>query len=246
MANFIPFKLYILSVLDELIQKYNISSPFLDVGCGKGDVALHLAKKGWRGDAIDITPQSVETTRKLLKPYPKVSVSQTTIGETPNKKYNLIIFLDVLEHIPDDHSALKAAARMELPGAYLIITVPSNPDREWRWDDEVYGHLRRYKPGDIEKLISNSGFHVVEMWDISNPIFWLFRRAFTAMKVQPTIVGSQLQRSQQSPYTNAWNLGWISDLLSNTHIWKPAYRIQKRYRDNLEKGNELAILAQRN
>src|SRR3972149_78074 len=144
MANFIPFKAYILSMLDEFIRMYEIREPFLDIGCGKGDVALHLARKGWHGDAIDTTIQAVEVTKQLLQTYPQVNVAQKSIEEYRGVNINLVLLLDVLEHIDDDMAILKAIANVQLPGAYLVITVPSNPDKEWRWDDELYGHLRRY------------------------------------------------------------------------------------------------------
>jgi len=245
MANFKPFKVYILSVIDEFIQKYNISAPFLDIGCGKGDVALHLAKKGWQGEAIDIADQSVKETRKLLIHYPQVMISQRTISDTQLKEYNLILMLDVLEHIPDDKKTLNAAAAMELPGAHLMLTVPSNPNREWRWDDEIYGHLRRYNPSNIKQLLDSCNYQVIEMLDISFPFFWFLRRVYTAIKRPPKIYGSPIDRSKESPFTDAWNMGWISYFLSNPTLWKPAFRIQNRFRNHLDNGHELAILARR-
>jgi SAM-dependent methyltransferase len=193
MANFQPFKSYILFVMDEWIQKYNIQGPFLDAGCGIGDVSLHLAIKGWQGDAIDISTQSLKIAQTLLQPYPEISVEQKSIDFDPSKKFNFILLLDVLEHLPDDKSVLMAAARMGFTNAYTMITVPSNPDREWRWDDEVYGHLRRYKPNEIEDIICSSGFEVMEMWEISYPLFWFLRRLYTLILSQPTLSGNLLE-----------------------------------------------------
>jgi SAM-dependent methyltransferase len=246
MANFIPYKIYILSVLDEFIKRYDIKDPFLDAGCGKGEVALHLAKKGWRGAAIDITPQAVKTTRQLLQPYYPVIISQGTIEDQQEKEYNLILLLDVIEHIENDRATFEAAAAIQSTGSHLMLTVPSNPDQEWRWDDELYGHLRRYKPWELKSLLDSCGYQVMEMWDISFPIFWFLRRAYALIKGRPQIEGNPLQRTQQSPFTDAWEMGWISDFLSKPLIWKPAFRLQMRFRNRITKGHELAILAQRN
>ena len=245
MANFIPFKAYILWILDEFIKMYEINGPFLDGGCGKGDVALHLAKKGWQGTAIDNSLHAVEVAKKLLQPFPQVQVNKSSIQEDQGKKYNLILLLDVIEHISDDQALLSAAANMENPGAYLIITVPSNPEREWRWDDDFYGHLRRYRPQELHLLLDSCGYQIAELWDISFPIFWLLRRGFTVLKQPPNIEDNPLIRTERSPFIDAWEMGRISDFLSNPIFWKPAFRVQKRFRNHLEKGHELAILAKR-
>ena len=57
--------------------------------------------------------------------------------------WNTIILWDVLEHIDDDAAALRTIERLLRPGGRLLIAVPSNP-REWRGDDDFYGHFRRY------------------------------------------------------------------------------------------------------
>ena len=135
---------------------------------------------------------------------------------------------------------------MGYTNAYTMITVPSNPDREWRWDDEVYGHLRRYKPNEIENMISSSGFEMIEMWEISYPLFWFLRRLYTLILSQPTLTGNSMQRTQQSPFTEPWKIGWITHMISNPQYWKPLFRFKNKYRDRVKNGNELAILAKKN
>ena len=54
MASFSPFKDHIIKELDELIQRYSRKGPFLDAGCGLGDVALPQ-QKGWAGFAVDMS-----------------------------------------------------------------------------------------------------------------------------------------------------------------------------------------------
>lgn len=245
MANFIPFKVYILSILDEFIQMYDIQGPFLDAGCGKGDVTLHLAKQGWHGTALDISAKAVETAQASLRSYPQIKVTQGTIEESKGGKYNLILLFDVIEHIANDKALLDAAANLEIPGAYLMITLPSNPDREWRWDDDFYGHLRRYKPQELHSLLNQCGYRIIEIWDISFPVFWLFRRAFTILKHPPEIESDPFIRTQRSSFTDAWEMGRLSDFLSNPLFWKPVFRFQKFFRRQLDKGHEIAILAQK-
>jgi hypothetical protein len=152
--------------------------------------------------------------------------------------------LDVLEHLADDRAALAAAAGATAGGA-LVITVPTHPEREWRWDDEVYGHLRRYRPDELPPLLAQAGYEVSTMWEISFPAFWLLRRGFTALKRPPVIAGTPTERTERSVTVDAWDMSIVSDLLSYTALWKPVFALQRRFRHDLRRGSEAMLLARR-
>lgn len=246
MANFVPFKAYILSMLDELVSRHHLTGPFLDVGCGRGDVSVHLAQRGWPGKAIDSSTSAIPIARQALAHYPAVEVSRASLETQPDQRFNTILMLDVLEHIPDDSLALTHAARLQAPTDSIILTVPSNPDREWRWDDKFYGHVRRYRPAELQQLLSGCGYSVLELWDISFPFFWLLRRGFTRLKRPPTLEGTALQRTEGSSGANAWEMGWVSKAISAQWLWRPARAIQSQFRHQREWGCELMALARRN
>lgn len=245
MANFPPFKEYILSTLDEFIGCFHLTGPFIDIGCGRGDVAEHLACQGWSGKAIDVSPETVKVAQIALHAHPSVQVSCESLESQTGNLFSTAVMFDTLEHIPDDRAALAAVAAIQPSGAALVSTVPSNPDREWRWDDDAYGHIRRYRPEDLGQLLMSSGYQVVEMWDISFPIFWILRRGFTALK-RPTISPvSSWERTEHSALMDAWDLGFLSKILSYTPMWKPVYALQRRFRSRPERGNEIMVLAWR-
>jgi len=66
---------------------------------------------------------------------------------------------DVIEHIPDDIGALRAAARYLRQGGTLLVTVPAHP---WLWSqvDEVSGHRRRYARNLLVRAMESTGLHV--------------------------------------------------------------------------------------
>src|SRR4029079_14886838 len=66
--------------------------------------------------------------------------------------YDLILLLDVLEHIADDVAALAAARRALRPGGHLLVTVPALP---WLWSrhDEANHHHRRYLPRGLRRSL---------------------------------------------------------------------------------------------
>jgi SAM-dependent methyltransferase len=240
MANFPPYKAYIVASLDELIELHALREPFLDFGCGRGDVALHLARRGWCGTAFDPSAEARALAEPTLAGHPRVRVT----GAIPAERFDTVVMLDVLEHL-DDRAALAAAAAVQPPGGALVITVPTHPEREWRWDDEVYGHLRRYRPDELPPLLAQAGYAVSTMWEISFPAFWLLRRGFTALKRRPAIAGTPTERTERSVTVDAWDMSIVSDVLSYTALWKPVFALQRRFRHDLRRGSEAMILARR-
>lgn len=130
MANFKPLKNYLLYLLDELIKEYKLEAPFLDAGCGIGDVSLYLGKKGWWGKAIDLSPTAVEKADKNLWDFrDRISTAcQDILNE--KEKYKTILLCDVLEHIPDDRAVVFHLSSIMDRGSKLVIAVPTFA-KEW-------------------------------------------------------------------------------------------------------------------
>jgi SAM-dependent methyltransferase len=245
MANFPPFKRWILLSLEELIVRHRLADPFLDAGCGRGDVSQFLARRGWSGKAIDVSARAAEIAAAALAGHPSVRVARESVEAQRGDWFGTVLMLDMIEHVADDRAVLRAAAAVQQPGASLVLTVPSNPGREWRWDDDFYGHLRRYEPNGLSVLLQHSGYETVEMWDVSYPVFWALRRVFTAIKRAPRGAETAWERTQESPFVDAWAMGPLSALLAWRGLWGPVYALQRRYRRRPDLGHELMVLARR-
>lgn len=57
--------------------------------------------------------------------------------------FDVVMALDVLEHLDDDAAGLREAARLVRPGGLLVVTVPALPSL-WGGQDVVSEHRRRY------------------------------------------------------------------------------------------------------
>ena len=106
MANFTPLKLHMFYCLDRIIKTHNLTDPFLDAGCGIGDLSCFLAKKGWRGHAFDNSEVAIKNAKFRLTKYPDVTTSLNNISNI-SEEYQTIFLWDVLEHIDDDINTLK-------------------------------------------------------------------------------------------------------------------------------------------
>ena len=245
MANFVPLKNYMLYCLDRFIGQYGLDAPFLEIGCGKGDVSAHLARKGWHGLAIDFSDAAIAEARATLAPYPGVAVRNQPLADVTGT-WNTIVLWDVLEHIDDDAAALRAIERLLRPGGRLLIAVPSNP-REWRWDDDFYGHYRRYTVDDLTRRLTAAGLAPEVFWDFTFPVFWALRRIYTRLKRAPPVTTDKEASTKASATRNAWDVPLVSRVLDRTGaLWRPLFWLQFRlFRGATGQGHEFFALAKK-
>ena len=246
MANFKPLRNYMLYCIDELIKRYGITYPFLDVGSGAGNISVFFAEKGWQGTVIDFSSSAIRGSIKNLEPYKNIEVKHISLDEEIGI-YKTVLLLDVLEHIEDDFKALGKINKLLSDNGHLIISVPSNP-REWRWDDDYYGHYRRYSLDGIEEILNKAGFKILTCWDCAFPFFWIMRRLYCRLKrVKAAEKTDALYRTKQSSLQSSWEIPFISRFLDKEYFfWKWIYKLQFRYFKTMTaKGHQLLILAQK-
>ena len=222
---------------------YSLKDPFLDIGCGRGDIASFLAKKQWEGVAIDTSDEAVAVAHKTLKPYSKhVDVfKRSFFGE--KRKYNTVFLLDVLEHLEDDIGALNHINTILFDKGNLVLVIPSNI-KFWRWDDRFYGHLRRYEPTELVTLLEKTGFSVRELLDCTYPFFWLMREFYTHIAFRSTEFSEEVLTSTSAIH-RSWEFGFPSKFLDKTVIlWKPIFFFQYYFfRKKVHLGHAVVALA---
>jgi ubiquinone/menaquinone biosynthesis C-methylase UbiE len=129
----------------------------LDAGCGTGAQLLELTACG-EVHGLDFAEKAVEYchSRKLH------NVQRGSICEIPfsNDTFDLVIALDVIEHVQDDNRALSELYRVLKPGGMVIIFVPAFMFL-WSITDEVSHHFRRYTAKELGEKISKQNLQVV-------------------------------------------------------------------------------------
>ena len=128
----------------------------LDIGCGTGETLTFLQKlfPEARLYGIDTSDKAVAYTKKRGHQH----VVNASAESIPEKKetFDVILLLDVLEHIRKDSQVLLEVKRVLIPGGILLITSPALP-LLWGDHDKNQGHYRRYTKNDFVQLSRKTG-----------------------------------------------------------------------------------------
>jgi len=149
------------NIVLSLIKKYKISKEgeIFDFGCGSGYLVGYLQKLGYNVSGSDISQEAIEFGK--AKDIHGLEVVQNDQIKTQNGGFEVILTLDVIEHIEDDLGAIRAIQEALKPGGTAIITVPAY---QWMWgvQDEVAHHFRRYNMKSLLKLFEHTNLSVVK------------------------------------------------------------------------------------
>lgn len=139
----------------------------LEIGCGTGNILEALSVFG---EAV-----GVETNDALLA-VARAAGLDVRKGALPDdvpvapEWPDVVLLLDVLEHLDDDFAGLRAAHRLLRADGVLIVTVPAYP---WLWSghDVVLAHRRRYVASGLRRLVERAGYRVERLSYFNTVLF---------------------------------------------------------------------------
>ena len=127
----------------------------LDVGAGSGFFSRHLLARTAAQSAlcVDIGYPSERDDSVAGKPV-------LYRRDTDPTDCDLVLMMDVLEHVDDDRGLLRHYAAKVPSGAHFLVTVPAFRFL-WSGHDVFLEHKRRYRLPEIEAAMREAGLHVV-------------------------------------------------------------------------------------
>ncbi|MEI6562000.1 MAG: class I SAM-dependent methyltransferase [Verrucomicrobiota bacterium] len=131
-------------------EKITPASQVADVGCGLGLFLSFLERTGrvCAANLVGVDPA-------FAVPTPAVEGSVLILPEwPPERRFDLILMMHVLEHVEDDHAMLSDAAGRLSDGGTLFIEVPAFPFL-FSDHDRYLGHYRRYTTGSLKRLVES-------------------------------------------------------------------------------------------
>lgn len=113
--------------LDYVAQRTSLAgAAVLDVGCGGGLLSEALAKAGAQVTAIDLAPNLLKVARLHgLESGIKVHYRQLPVEQLAQEapgSFDAVTCMEMLEHVPDPASVVRACATLLKPGGRLFLS----------------------------------------------------------------------------------------------------------------------------
>jgi len=153
-----------------LIPTGRTYSRILDAGSGPGVFSFELARRFPESHVtgIDLLSEQVSACRRIADAIHATNVEfrEAAIQELAvSNHYDLILCVDILEHISDDRSALQQLYEVTAHTGILVLHVPALHRRYPVWrkalNFDVASHVRTgYAPADITHKVEQAGFRI--------------------------------------------------------------------------------------
>lgn len=204
-------------------NKFNIKN-FLEIGVGSGDLSKQLIKLYPNGTGIDLNQDSINKSIENIN-CARINVFKKDFFDlTETNKYDLIIALEVIEHIKDDISGIKKINSLLKNDGLFIMSVPAH-QKKWSILDEWGGHFRRYEKKILIKILENENFEIVKFYNYGYPLSNILRNIHIKLwknrKIETSIEENTKKSGLDRNFENKFKL------LFNDFFIYPFFIIQK-------------------
>ncbi len=137
----------------------------LDVGCGIGNF-LELAKeRGWQCAGVDIDPDAIAAAKQKTGIADLEAIDVIEYAKKyPSKRFDLITFYDVLEHVDNHNEFLAAISSLLKTHGHIAMSMPYRKHALWLMKGDLPPvHLTCWDRTSLRKFLEARGFDVVHM-----------------------------------------------------------------------------------
>lgn len=151
----------------------------IEIGCSSGFLLRELVKTFPYATVLgaDVVKEPLYRLSENLPGVPLLRFDLLRCP-LPGQIADVIVMLNVLEHIDDDIAALGNVFNLLKPGGHLIIEVPAGPRLYDSYDAELC-HFRRYSIRQLQRKLYKVGFTVVRRSHLG----FILYPAFCAVKL---------------------------------------------------------------
>lgn len=187
----------------------------IDIGCGAGYTTM-VCDADWCMVGVDVSREALEyCQRRGLRRLCQVDLRDFSLPFKEDS-FDLVMLLDVLEHLEDDLQALIECRRILKSGGRLILTVPAFM-RLWSPWDEGLGHRRRYSARGLAKVLEDAGLstrRLTYMFFFVFPIAVLVREVKRLIHRDASRYTSDFIRIPKALNSLLVGLGWLEQRIA--------------------------------
>ncbi len=143
--------------LRHAIAAFPRGSKVLDIGSGLGYVTYALVRAGYDAMGLDISENAVLRARERFGDH-YVAADLFEWSRKHAERYDVVVMLELIEHVENPREWVRAALRMVKPGGILLMTTPNKAyyveGTVWETDAPPV-HLWWFSPRSINHLVGD-------------------------------------------------------------------------------------------
>ena len=138
---------YICDQIRKHIKKEDISGiEILDIGCGGGIVSVPLARLGAQVTGVDLGKENIAVAKEYAESKKlKIEYLNADIG-TLNKQYDVVLCLEVVEHVDHLEEFMKDVSKLLKPNAIVILSTINRTMKAFAFAIAAAEYILRWVP----------------------------------------------------------------------------------------------------
>jgi len=173
-------------VVDALVKYQIPAGKVLEIGCAGGATGKSMKEKMTVDSyvGIELSQEAAEMARQHIDKVIVADIERTDLQKDHGLKhgeFDLLVALDVLEHLYDPWDAMKELADFVRPGGHIVVSIPNVQNisvlkelikGKWHYEDAGIldaTHLRFFTLEESEKLIRGAGLTIKSIDKVLNP-----------------------------------------------------------------------------
>ncbi|MGB5901103.1 MAG: methyltransferase domain-containing protein [Geitlerinemataceae cyanobacterium] len=155
---------------------------FLDVGCGNGRYLQMLHRLGVPKSqlyGIEMSQGSIDSLQSegYRGYYGRL---EDVENELPENTFDLIVLLQVIEHVEHPRTTIQTLSRLLRPGGILVLETPNTQSLDVTWFRQGYWggyhfprHWNLFDRSTLTRLATEANLQVKDIRYLPSPAFWI-------------------------------------------------------------------------
>lgn len=155
----------------------------LDVGCGGGILSESMAGLGAKVTGIDLGDKALQVAKlHLLESGKQVEYRKIAVEELAAERpghYDVVTCMEMLEHVPDPQSVVRACAQLVKPGGHVFFSTLNRNPKSYLFavigaeyvlnllPRGTHDYAKFIKPSELAQLCRNAGLDVTDITGMS-------------------------------------------------------------------------------
>jgi 2-polyprenyl-6-hydroxyphenyl methylase/3-demethylubiquinone-9 3-methyltransferase len=151
----------------------------LDVGCGGGILSEGMASRGAKVTGIDLSDKALKVAKlHLLESGQQVEYRKITtesLAKEQPQYYDIVTCMEMLEHVPDPMSVVRACAKLVKPGGWVFFSTINRNLKSYLFaiigaeyilkllPRGTHEYANFIKPSELARMARNAGLHDEEL-----------------------------------------------------------------------------------